>query len=75
LFRNVIDSDDGGKAWYGLEATVLSRLKQGFDSPRAGTDIFYNDPATGSQVKMKVVDFVALYDGAANWTNNIIHNP
>jgi hypothetical protein len=55
--------------------TALSRLKQGFDSPRAGTDIFYNDPATGTQVKMKVVDFVALYDGAANWTNNIIHNP
>jgi hypothetical protein len=45
------------------------------DGTAAGTDIFYNDPATGTQVNMKVIDFVALYDGAANWTNNIIHNP
>ena len=45
------------------------------DGTAGGTEIFYNDPATGTQVKKKVVDFVALYDGAANWTNNIIHNP
>lgn len=45
------------------------------DGTAGGTDIFYNDPATGTQVQKKVADFVALYDGAANWTNNIIHNP
>jgi hypothetical protein len=45
------------------------------DGTAGGTDIFYNDPATGTQVKKKVADFVVLYDGAANWTNNIIHAP
>jgi Papain-like cysteine protease AvrRpt2 len=45
------------------------------DGTAGGTDIFYNDPATGAQVTKKVVDFVAMYDGAANWTNNIIHDP
>jgi hypothetical protein len=45
------------------------------DGTASGTDVFYNDPATGTQIKKKVTDFVALYEGAANWTNNIIHNP
>jgi hypothetical protein len=45
------------------------------DGTAAGTDILYNDPATGTQVRKKVADFVTLYDGAVNWTNNIIHNP
>jgi hypothetical protein len=45
------------------------------DGTADATDVLYNDPATGTKVRKKVADFVTLYDGAANWTNNIIHNP
>lgn len=45
------------------------------DGSAAGTDVLYNDPATGTKITKNISDFVALYDGAANWINNIIHNP
>lgn len=36
-------------------------------------DIQYVDPATGTQVTKKFLDFVKLYEGGADWTWQIMH--